>query len=161
MRFDLAHTFSASPQAVADALLDPSFQASLADVGSLADRTVLSQAEEQGRVVRRVRCVLDIDVSGPAKKFLGNSDPAWIEVAEWDKAEMTWHWHIEPEVAADLLEASGTTHISPSGKGSVRTIEGEVKVKVPFYGGKVEGWVVDGLEHAYEEEAERLAAWLG
>ena len=35
-----------------------------------------------------------------------------------------------------------------------------VKVKVPLYGGKVEGWIVDGLEHAYAEEAERLQAWL-
>lgn len=161
VRFDLAHEFSAEPAEVANALLDPAFQASLADIGSLADRTVISQDKEGTRVVRRVRCVLDVDVKGPAQKFLGNSDPAWVEVAEWHEEEMTWHWHIEPEVAAHLLEARGTTTISASEDGgALRRIEGHVKVKVPLYGGKVEGWVVEGLEHAYDEEAERLADWL-
>jgi hypothetical protein len=31
---------------------------------------------------------------------------------------------------------------------------------VPLYGGKVEGWIVDGLRAAYDEEADRLAEWL-
>lgn len=162
MRFDLAHVFSAAPQEIASALLDPSFQASLSDIGSLADRTVLSQEEKDGRIVRRVRCVLDIDIKGPAQKFLGEADPAWVEVAEWHDEEMTWRWHVEPEVAAHLLEARGTMKITPADEGgTLRSIEGDVKVKVPFYGGKVEGWVVEGLEHAYDEEAQRLADWLG
>ena len=161
VRFSLTHLFSADPEKVAAALLDPAFQASLSDIGSLADRAVLSQGEKDGLVVRRVRCVLDIDVKGPAQKFLGDSDPAWVEVAEWHEPDMTWRWHVEPEVAANLLEAHGTTVLSAAdGGGTVRTIEGEVKVKVPFYGGKVEGWVVEGLEHAYDEEAERLTDWL-
>lgn len=161
MRFDLAHEFSAQPEEVAAALLDPSFQDSLSDIGSLADRKVLSQNEEAGRIVRRVRCVLDIDVRGPAQRFLGDSEPAWVEVAEWHEEEMTWYWHVEPEVAAHLLQAEGSTKLSPSDGGTVRSIEGHVKVKVPLYGGKVEGWVVEGLEHAYDEEAQRLANWLG
>jgi Protein of unknown function (DUF2505) len=46
------------------------------------------------------------------------------------------------------------------GEKTVRRVTGTVKVRVPLYGGKVEGWIVDGLERAYEEEAERLAEWL-
>jgi hypothetical protein len=161
VRFDLAHSFSAEPDEVAAALLDPDFQASLSDIGALADRTVLSQKKESGILVRRVRCILDVDIQGPARKFLGDADPAWVEVAHWHQDEMTWHWHIEPEVAAHLLEAHGVTRVEADGDGALRAIEGHVKVKVPLYGGKVEGWVVEGLEHAYEEEAERLATWLG
>jgi hypothetical protein len=28
------------------------------------------------------------------------------------------------------------------------------------YGGRVEGWIVEGIERAYDEEATRLAEWI-
>ncbi len=160
MEFELVHEFDVDVDTVAEAILDPDFQNTLSDVGHLSDRKVLSQTEENGVLVRRTRCVLDIDVSGPAKKFIGDGDPAWVEVAEWDPSQHTWSWHIEPEVARDLLEAHGTTELTSSADGTTRRVTGKVSVRVPFYGGKVEGWIVDGLESSYDEEAERLAKWL-
>lgn len=145
---------------MAQALLDPAFQASLSDVGSLAERTVLSQEERSGVIVRRVRCVLDLEVSGMAKTILGDADPAWVEEAIWHPESMTWRWSIEPEVAAELLSAEGETVIGVEGDGSERLVRGTVKVRVPLYGGKVERWVVEGVSRAYDEEAERLRAWL-
>jgi len=155
------HDIAASPQDVADALLDPDFQASLNNIGALRSRDVLSQERQNGLVVRRVRCVLGVNVTGVAKKFLGNSDPAWIEVSAWHPDEMRWHWHIEPEVAADLLDARGQIALERSGAGTLRVVSGQVRVKVPLYGGTVERWIAQGLERAYDEEAERLEAWLG
>ena len=43
---------------------------------------------------------------------------------------------------------------------TLRLVTGTVKVKVPLYGGRVEGVIVQGLEQAYAEEATRLAKWL-
>ena len=160
MEFEVAHEFDAAVDAVAEALLDEGFQASLADIGALAGREVLVQEAQGDKVLRKTRCVLDIDVSGPAGKFIGNSDPAWVEVALWDPSSLTWEWHIEPEVAGDLLEASGTTELRESKGGTIRLVMGKVRVKVPFYGGKVEGWIIEGLEKAYDEEAGRLAKFL-
>ncbi len=157
----VAHTFRAAPEALAEALLDPDFQETLSDIASLRDRRLLAQENQQdGKVVRNIRCVLDLHVSGMAKTVLGDADPAWVEESVWDPKTMMWSWKIKPEVAADLLSASGTTAVQASGSGSARIVTGTIKVKVPLYGGKVEGWIVDGLEHAYAEEAERLQAWL-
>lgn len=160
VRFEVVHSFEAAAEDVARALLDPRFQASLGDVGRLADRVVLSQEDDGGKVIRRTRCVLDIDIGGPAKAFVGDGDPAWIEVAEWDPDEMTWSWVIEPEVAAELLEAHGRTSIETEGKGSARRVVGEVKVRVPIYGGRVESKIAEELETSYQEEADRLTKWL-
>lgn len=160
MEFQVAHQFDADVDTVAEALLDEGFQASLGDVGALAGREVLSQERKGDLTVRRTRCLLDIDISGPARKFIGDGDPAWVEVATWDPETLVWEWHIEPEVAGDLLEASGRTELRQEAGGTIRVITGTVKVKVPFYGGRVEGWIIDGLERAYDEEAERLAKWL-
>ena len=161
MEFEVAHEFEADVDKVAATLLDHDFQASLTGLEALAAREVLSQEETDGFIVRRVRCVLDINVDGIAKKFIGDSDPAWVEVGEWHPKESTWRWHIEPEAAADLLQASGRTVLFASERGTIRKVTGTVKVRVPIYGGKVESWIIDGLERAYDEEAVHLEDWLG
>lgn len=161
MDFEVAHEFDASAEEVADALLDEGFQDSLHDLGSLEVRELLSQQERKdGTVLRRTRCVLGVQVTGAAQKFLGDQRPAWIEEAVWEPEAMRWSWTILPEVAKDLLDARGTISIEDDGEAAIRTVAGTVKVKVPLYGSKVEAWIVHGIEAAYEDEADRLAEWL-
>lgn len=160
MDFAIEHAFGdAAPGAVADAFADVTYQRSLKDLEPLKHREVLSQEETGAGVVRRVRCVLAIDL-GKAKAFVGDGEPAWVEEWRSDAPRRKWTWVIHPEVAPELLRASGTLEVVPDGAGSLRRITGHVAVRVPLYGGRVEGWIVDGLERAYDEEADRLRAWL-
>ncbi|HJR45557.1 MAG TPA: DUF2505 domain-containing protein [Actinomycetota bacterium] len=162
MDFQISHSFEATADHVAEVLLDEGFQASLRDIGSLAAREVLHQEERpDGTVLRRIRCVLDVEISGAARRFLGDQPPSWIEEAVWDPTAMRWRWTILPEVGGDLLKAGGDIAIEQNGGGAARTVTGTVKVGVPLYGSKVEGWIVNGIEAAYDEEAERVVAWLG
>lgn len=160
MDFEIDHQVSADPERVAEILLDERFQDSLSDLDGLSERTVVAQEKNGDIVERRVRYVLDVRVSGIARSFLGDAEPAWVEIALWDPAAFRWDWTIEPEVAPELLEAAGTTELVDHSTGTARLVRGSVKVKVPIYGGKVEGWIVDGLERAYEEEARRIEKWL-
>ena len=161
MRFEISHTFDAAPPAIAEAMLDPEFQDTLSDIGDLHDRHVLDRTQAaDGSIVRNVRCILSLHISGMAKSMLGDSDPAWVQEERWDASLTHCDWIIHPEVAAELLSASGTIDISGTEGGTKRLVTGEVKVRVPLYGGKVEGWIVDGVTRAYDEEAERIAAWL-
>lgn len=162
MDFSLEHSFDAPVTALADALLDREFQDSLGPIGKLSRREVLSQKKTPaGGVVRRTRCVLGIDVSGAARKLMGDGDPAWVEESTWDPAASRWDWVIHPEVASHLLSASGAIDLTGDDSRSTRRVTGRIKVHVPLYGGRVEGWIRDGIEAAYEEEAARLADWLG
>lgn len=159
--FEISHAFDAPPERIAEVLLDEDFQRSLEDVGALAERDVLDQTEHpDGTVRRRIRCVLDIHVSGAARRFLGDRPPAWVEAASWNPETMEWSWRIEPEIASDLLSARGTTSIVADGEAGVRVVAGLVKVNVPLYGSKIERWIRSGLEAAYDDEAARLADWL-
>ena len=161
MNFEFSHSFETDADTLSSVLLDVEYQRSLDDIGALKERKLLSQKEEaDGRVHRRVRCVLDINLSGTAKRLLGDSDPAWIEEAVWHPEESQWEWVIHLEVAKELFDAKGTIRIHDSDDGTNRTVTGQVKVKVPVYGGRVEGWIIEGIEHAYDEEATRLAEWL-
>lgn len=161
MDFTVEHSFDATPDDVAAVLLDEAFQDSLADVGALAERKVLSQEKaEAGRVVRKVHCVLAVDIGGAARKLMGDGDPSWVEEATWHPAERRWDWVIHPEVAAHLLTADGTIDILADGDHALRRVSGRIKVHVPLYGGRVEGWIKDGIEAAYDEEASRIEQWL-
>jgi Protein of unknown function (DUF2505) len=159
--FHIEHTIEAGVEAVAAALLDPAYQDSLDGIGALGAREVLSQEEQaDGVVVRRVRCVLGID-PGPAKRFLGGGEPAWVESARWDPRARGWRWDIEPEVGASLLDAGGSVELESDGDDrTLRRVTGSVNVKVPVYGSKVERIIVDGLKSAYDDEARRLSKWV-
>ena len=159
--FEIAHAFPHDVEEVASAILDEDYQHSLSDVESLKYRELLAQEERNdGTVLRRVRCVLDIQITGMAKTFVGDGEPAWIEEAVWYPDRSQWEWVVQPEMAEQLLDAKGYVSLTGTSGKTERIVHGEVKVGVPLYGGKVEGWIVDGLEHAYAEEAERLRSWL-
>jgi hypothetical protein len=104
--------------------------------------------------------VLDKTFAGPAKGILGSADPAWVEESIWFPEEMAWRWAVTPEVAASILSAKGEMALFRDGEGTRRTVSGDVKVNVPFFGGKVERSIVDGVTKVYDEEAERLTRWL-
>jgi hypothetical protein len=160
--FEIEHSLDAPPQRVADVLLDRHYQAHLGDhLGVLSHRAVLGQEDlDYGRVRRRIRCVLELHLGGPARRFLGHADPAYVETAVWHPDDLRGDWTIEPEIAKDLLHAEGSIRLLPNGGGTARVVAGIVRVRVPIYGGKVEGWIVSGLREAYDEEAVRLATWL-
>ena len=161
MDFEISHSFGHGVDEVAAAILDEGYQESLSDVESLKEREILSQEErDDGIILRRVRCVLDIHITGAAKTFIGSGEPAWVEESIWYPDRNQWEWVVKPEVAEGLLDARGYISLKGDAGKTERVVHGDVKVKVPLYGGKVEGWIVDGLEHAYAEEAERLHAWL-
>jgi len=161
VEFEIVHEFAAHPDRVAAVLLDLDYQASLGAIGPLKERALLDQSNwSDGRVRRRIRYVLDIELPGAARSFIGDGEPAWVEESTWEPDTQSWSWVIVPEVAGGLLTAAGETHLKERQSGTIRRVFGSVRVGVPFYGGKVEGWIVDGFERTYDEEAKRLAEWL-
>jgi hypothetical protein len=159
--FEFEHKIAADTNHVAQALVNEDYQRSLADVTSLADRELLEQkVSADGRVKRRVRCVLDIQLNPTVRSFIGNGDPAWIEEATSSPDLRTWDWNVIPEIGGNLLAAKGLIELDGSSEATIRRVTGSVKVNVPLYGGKVEKVIISGLERAYAEEAERLADWV-
>jgi hypothetical protein len=64
---------------------------------------------------------------------------------------------------ADRFSCSGQYVFTPSsdGTGTVRTVEGELKVKAPLVGHTVEQAIVSGLEEQLRSEVPAVIAFLG
>jgi Protein of unknown function (DUF2505) len=160
VKFELRHRFDAPIEDVTKTILDRDYQESLDPIGPLKSRTLISQVEEGGIVVRKVRCVLNLEFAGPAKAILGSADPAWIEESTWFPQEMAWRWKVIPEVVANILSANGALQLIEEGEATSRLVSGDVRVRVPFVGKAVERSIVEGVTKVYDEEAERLTHWL-
>ena len=161
VRFEVSHALPADPATVAEALLDADYQASLDGIGGLSERRVESQERaDDGSVVRRIHCVLGVSLPSAAQRFLGEAKPSWTEEAKWQPDDMRWDWTIVPDSHANLISARGVIELLPEGAHTARRVGGDVRVKVPLYGGKVERVIVDHLEKAYAAEAQRLRKWL-
>ena len=161
VRFEHDQSILAPLDDVIATQLDESYQRSLTSLPPLKERELIEhEPRADGGLYRVTRCVLAINISGMARNFIGDEDPAWREEAIWNPDTHTWTWKAIPEVAKDLLSAQGTIAFAADGHHTVRRVAGDVRVKVPLYGGKVEGWIVEGLKHTYDEEARRLLEWL-
>ena len=55
---------------------------------------------------------------------------------------------------------AGTITLTPQGGGTQETVAGEVKVRIPLVGGKLEGLIGDMLERALKTEERVGRAWL-
>lgn len=161
MRFRLEQRLPAPPGEVQEAVLDPAYLERLASLPKLGQPELLSQDRGGTTVIQRVRYAFAGELSSGVRKVVDPERLTWVEVSEIDVASNTTHFDIEPDHYGSMLTGSGVITITSEGEaGSLRTAKGEVSVRVPLVGGKVERAIVSGLEdHASAEEG-ALRAWL-
>ena len=161
MRFRLEQRIPAHPDAVQAAVLDPGYFEQLATLPKLGDPELLSQEHTEDCVVQRVRYAFVGELNSAVRKVVDPDRLTWVEESEVEVSARTTRFRIDPDHYASMLSASGVIQVIDDGEGgSVRTASGEVNVRVPFVGSKVERAIVTGLvDHAAAEEA-ALRAWL-
>jgi hypothetical protein len=161
VRFRLEQPLPATPEAAIEALVDPDLLAKLAELPRLGSPTVLERTED-GDVIRlRVRHRFAGHLSPAVTRVVDPNRLVWVEETTYHRAAATATLRILPEHYADRLRAGGTYRFVPDGPGScTRIIEGEVAVRFPLVGGKVERAIVAGLEDHLREEAALVARWL-
>ncbi|MFC4001748.1 DUF2505 domain-containing protein [Prauserella oleivorans] len=57
-------------------------------------------------------------------------------------------------------DITASTELTGDGQGSVQATRGEVTVRIPLVGGKLEGFVAEQVTRLLEREAEFTATWL-
>lgn len=163
MRFRVEQRFQAPLHAVEAALLDPAFLGCLAHVPELGEPELLA-SETDGHVVRqRVRYRFTGALSPAVTAVVDPARLTWVEETTFDRTAHRGEHRIVPDHYANRLHSSYTTRLEPAGGGgdaTVRATEGDVRVRFPLVGGRVEKAIVGGLtEHAHLE-AQVLTRWL-
>ncbi len=159
MKFDLEHTFHAPIDAVEAAMVDPEFLEStqLPDVGP---PKVLSREEDGDDVTLRVSYHYTGSLDSLARRVLRTSDVAWVQETKLDRSAHRTTFTVIPKVYPERFECGGVMQLATSGDVTERVIDGELKIKVPIFGGRAEGMILPGLRSRMNREAELLDQWL-
>lgn len=156
MKFTHSVHYDAPAADVYAMLGDPEFRKkSAASMGVLSiDVSITPAGEGMTLVIDQVQPTEG--VPSFARKFAGETTRA-IQTERWSgPAGGT----IEIETPGKPSSMSGELALSESGGVTTETMSGEVKIKVPLIGGKLEGLMVDLVKRGMDTEHAAGVAWL-
>ena len=156
-----SHDYSASPEALLDALCDDGYLKArnerFAGVG-----TPTCEKSDGSAVIRSTRQLPMDKIPGPVKGLVGDGQITQVDTwsTEADATGgFTGSWRADLGTAPATI--GGDYRIEPRDGGATYTCSVDVKVKVPFIGGKIEEQVRGYLDRLISKEQEFLGEWLG
>ena len=160
MRFHVVQRFDNPLAAVEAALVDPAFLARLGEIPELGWPRLLDQRVSGCVVTQQVRYQFAGHVSAAVAKVVDPAKLSWIEVSCLDRRTHRTEHRILPEHYPTRLQCSYLTELQPTDGTTERVADGELVVRFPLVGGKVERAIVSGLYEHAALEGQVMAAWL-
>ena len=157
MRFTHDLAYDATPSAVATMLADPRFRERVCD----ATRAVRRQVDVDGAPDQPHTVVVDqtqpaTGVPSVAKKFVGDE----IRIVQRESWSGDSGATFVVEIPGKPATFSGSIALVPDGEGTVEKVNGDVTVKVPLLGGRLESMIADLFTSALRAEQRVGRAWL-
>jgi hypothetical protein len=156
MKFSHQMTYDAAPADVQAMLVDPDFR----EQACVAMRTVRHQVHITGG---GSGTTVVVDQTQPArgipsfaKKFVGDEIQI-VQRESWTNASSAT---LSVEIPGKPGTFKGRIDLSGDEGRTVETVAGDISVKVPILGGKLEGMIGDLLEKALHSEHRVGRAWL-
>lgn len=161
VKFGFEQRWNATVDDVVEVYLDPAFWSGLSSLRATKAPMVLDIERGDRRAVVRLRYGLAVDLPREAARFIDPGDVTWVEETTWDLSQRSASVRFLPEQGAGLLRASATASMTAEGADAVRAVRGELKVRIPLVGGKVERAIVEGVGEHLDAEADAVADRLG
>lgn len=153
MRFEISQEFRHQARAVDEAYADPELYPTLVGLPNLGGMEVKGHERDGDTVRLKVHTLFVREFSPAVAAAIDPSKLSWVQESTFDLAAGTASFRFVPDNYADRFSASGSTTTVTKGDGAVRTLSGEVKVRAPLVGGRVEKAIVEGLEEYLAAEA--------
>lgn len=146
---------------VVEVYLDPDFWHGLDALRSTAPPEVLGLERSGGTALVRLRYSLAVELPAEAARFIDTRRVSWVEESAWDLASNRAEVRFLPDQGGGLLRATASTAVLARDGGTVREVRGDLRVRVPLVGGRVERAIVEGIGEHLDAEAEAVAERLG
>ncbi len=154
MQLAFQHTYPAGPDAVAQLLRDEAF---LADVAQHAGALSHSSRIEGDTT----HLAMEIPAPDDVQKFVGRSVNLQLTMRfDAATADGSRPGHVTVEVPGMPVDASARARLTPQGDHTVGDYDGELKVRIPLVGKKVEAKVEPFVVAAFAGMEERARVWL-
>jgi len=121
---------------------------------------VLSRDDDGDTVTLRVSYHYTGSLDSLARRVLRGDDVAWVQETRLDRRAHRTTFAVTPKVHADRFECGGEMRVTEANGVTERVIDGNLKIKVPLFGGQAERLILPGIRSRMSREAELLDEWL-
>jgi Protein of unknown function (DUF2505) len=156
VRFSHDLTYDAPPADVVAMLAEPAFREKVCDAMHAVRRDVRITGSGAGMQVVIDQAQPADGIPSFAKKFVGDQIQI-VQREDWTGAEAAG---LVLEIPGKPGSFHGTIALARHGAGTVESVTGEVKVKIPMLGGRLEGLIGDLLRAALRTEERVGRTWL-
>jgi uncharacterized protein DUF2505 len=159
----ISHTveFPAPPHEVFEMLAEPRFQEAKCGATAALEHAVSVELSGERTIIKTERILPTRGLPDYAKSMVGETLKVG-ETQDWGPAaaDGSRHGTIDLEIHGAPLTLRGTVRLEPGGAGTVQHIDGDLKAKVPLFGGKIEQAAAPPIEAAIEIEHQTGVKWL-
>lgn len=162
MKISATFDYAATPQEVFAMLADEDFQArKCAATGALRHSVSVSTQGERTVIVSH-RDLPTQDFPDFVRSLVG-ATLAVVETQDWGPPgpDGARQGRLTVDIVGAPIDLAGTLSLAPDGRGSVESIDGDLKARIPLIGGKIEQAAAPAIESAIRAERETGQAWLG
>lgn len=153
MKLKLEHRFACSPEtywdiATREDVEDEGSRRNDGEVETLSDEVV------DGIRIRRQRFFMNRELPAAMVKVLKTNRIGYELETRIDVARHRATWTITPLVLPDRVHGAGTAVVTPTSDGCLRVIEGDLTIKVPLIGRKMEKRLIAEVSSSYSITAD-------
>jgi hypothetical protein len=160
VKLNATHRFAAPIGAVCDAMGDPDFYAGLR-LPDVDPPEVLVRTVKGTRTDIHVRFRYTGKLDPIARRIVGNDHVTWVQRLEIDPPSQSCALSVAPEVGVMPVTCGGTFTLHPiDGDRCLRTLAGDLRVRVPLIGSRAERSLAPGILRRLDLEAEALDHYL-
>ena len=138
---------------------DPDFYARL-HLPDVELPEVIARTANGDRVDIHVRFTYTGKLDPIARRIVGHDHVAWVQRLVIDAAAHSATLTVSPEVGVIPVTCSGTFVLARMTAGCLRTLDGDLRIRVPLIGSRAERSLAPGILRRLDLEAEALDRYL-
>ena len=132
----------------------------MAELPKLGAATVLDQQRDDDVMVQDVRYLFQAELSRAVTRVVNPELLTWVERSTCNLTTHETACEIRPDHYDGLLAGHYRSAIVDGAAAARRTLTGEIKVRMPLVGGKVEHAIIGGLEENAMAQIGLIETWL-
>jgi len=161
MHFELEQRIQSPVDHVVAAFVDPRFYEMLDALPKLGRPEVLTHEVHESTAHLRVRYRFTGNLSSAVRAAVDPQKLSWVEDAEHDLVAHRVQFRMLADHYADRFRCSGTYRFEPAGDAATdRFCAGDLQVRMPLVGHRVERAIVSGLREHLDSEAQLVERFI-
>lgn len=158
MKLAVRHTFPCTLDVFWQMFWDEDYDRMMSKAAGVTRETLWDRQEGDERIWR-MRFIPDQELPRMVASAVGTNKLVYEQESRLD-TDKVLHWDVVPAVVPDKVTARGTMKALAAGGGVERVVDGEIAVRIPLVGGRIEKAIHKSVLESYERAYEVSLEWL-